>query len=138
VIESYGLGGSIHQLGATSFEGSIAAQRDSHLLLLLAWEDPSQKGTCPAKVFEYMAVGRPVLSLGAVDSTGSKVVEETGLGRAFAAPDAAGVRAYLTELLRAFRSEGDIRPDLKPHEVERYSQVEMARSMASVLEDAVG
>lgn len=113
---------------------AIAAQRASHLLLLLTWDDPADRGTCPVKLFEYMAARRPILALGYRDSAGSRIVEDCGLGRAFASDDVAGVRGYLQEAVRT-AARIDPQVDLDPASARRYSQVEMARKFAGLLDE---
>jgi glycosyltransferase involved in cell wall biosynthesis len=56
-------------------------QQESDLLLHLGWTNQEMDGVLSAKVFEYMASGTPVLSVGAGPSTAiGRLLEETGTG----------------------------------------------------------
>jgi len=60
---------------------ALAAQRDADLLLHLGWTDPKNDGWLSGKVFEYMASGNPILSVGAEPGTAiGRLLAETGTG----------------------------------------------------------
>jgi glycosyltransferase involved in cell wall biosynthesis len=60
---------------------SLAAQRDADLLLHLGWTDPKNDGWLSGKVFEYMAAGTPILSIGASSETAlGKLLASSGAG----------------------------------------------------------
>ena len=46
------------------YDDSVDTQRRADVLLLLQWNDPREQGNVPAKLFEYLAVRRPILSIG--------------------------------------------------------------------------
>ena len=115
---------------------SIAAQKASHLLLLLSWDDTADRGTCPIKLFDYMAARRPVLSLGYQESAGSRIVQSCGLGASFSSHDVEGVRGFLSRAVAAAR-EREPETELTQEMHDLYSQVEMARRFAEVLDRVV-
>ena len=47
-----------------SYSASLALQASADVLLLLQWADPRDAGNIPAKFFEYLGAGRPILMLG--------------------------------------------------------------------------
>lgn len=66
---------------------SLALQRDSEALLLLIPEaDGRGKGVLSGKVFEYLAVGRPILAAVPPDGAAADLIRDTGAGLV-AAPD---------------------------------------------------
>jgi glycosyltransferase involved in cell wall biosynthesis len=138
LIATLGLTGVAQQDGRVDFAASVEAQRQSHVLLLLTSDDPVDRGTCPAKLFEYMAARRPVLAIGYLGSVASQVVAATEVGRAFSGDDEAGVRSYLQELLEEFRVTGTVACRGNRVAMEKYSQREMARQMAEVLNRCLG
>lgn len=81
VISKYQLGGMACYHGLVSREESIQRQRESQVLLLLNWEDKSQKGVYPSKVFEYLAAHRPILATGGFKGDYiEKIINETHSG----------------------------------------------------------
>ena len=60
---------------------SLALQRDSEALLLLIPEAGGRgKGVLSGKVFEYIAVGRPILAVVPPDGAAAELIRETGAG----------------------------------------------------------
>ena len=61
------------------------AQQEAQLNLLLSWSHPQQRGILTAKLYEYLAAGRPILTLlhGPPDPELTALVEATGAGRVF-------------------------------------------------------
>jgi len=67
-IERYGLGKVALQKGNLPREEIRERQRASHLLLLLQWEDPNERGIFPLKFYEYLNAGRPILATGGAEA----------------------------------------------------------------------
>ena len=69
---------------------SLALQRDSEALLLLIPDAGGRgKGVLSGKVFEYVAVGRPILASVPLDGAAAELVRDTGAG-VVAPPDDPG------------------------------------------------
>ena len=64
INENSELSTAIKQCGLIPWESALQKQREAQLLLLLDWEDTLEKGVYPRKIFEYLAAGRPILSVG--------------------------------------------------------------------------
>ena len=58
----------------------IKKQRESQILLLLNWNDPKETGIYTGKIFEYLAAGRTILSIGAVSGVVGELLEQTKAG----------------------------------------------------------
>jgi glycosyltransferase involved in cell wall biosynthesis len=93
------LGSSIQVLGQKSHAEAIAAMRDAAALLLVANTTPGAEATVPGKLFEYLAVGRPVLAVAPTDSSTADVLRLTSGGWLAAAGD---VDAITCALRRAY------------------------------------
>ena len=63
IVRDFGLEHIVRQYGLISHEESIRLQVRSTMLLLLLWRDDMIRGCYPAKLFEYLASGRPILAL---------------------------------------------------------------------------
>ena len=91
---------------------SLALQRDSEALLLLIPDAGGRgKGVLSGKVFEYVAVGRPILAAVPPDGAAAALIRETGAGVVAPPDDVGALRAALEELHRRFTSEGGL-PDV--------------------------
>ena len=118
---------------------SLALQRDSEALLLLIPEAGGRgKGVLSGKVFEYVAVGRPILAAVPPDGAAAELIRETG--RASSARPTTRPRSA-----RRWRSstrggvDGGL-PDveLSPEWRDRLSRRTRVEEMATVLRDTLG
>ncbi len=76
-----GLGDRLELLPYAPRAESLALQRDSEALLLLIPDAGGRgKGVLSGKVFEYVAVGRPILAAVPPDGAAAELIRETGAG----------------------------------------------------------
>jgi len=94
MIEGNGLGDVVTLAGKVDYPQALKIMCESSVLLLLA---PNQPYQVPAKTYEYMAAGRPVLALAQPGATAS-LVGSTGCGIAVDPDDVAGIRSALARL----------------------------------------
>jgi glycosyltransferase involved in cell wall biosynthesis len=80
---------------------------DASALLIV---QPVTKVSVPAKLYEYLAAGRPILALAEPDGATAAVVAESGAGIAVSPTDEAGVYRALVQLVAG----GFRRPDIDP------------------------
>lgn len=74
----------IKDCGYVSRNYAIQLQQSADLLLLLESGDKDSKGFLTGKIFEYLAAGKPIISLGsAKDSSISRLLNETGCGKCY-------------------------------------------------------
>lgn len=69
------------------------------LLLLVIPRVTDNAGIVTGKVFEYLALQRPILGIGPVEGDAATILQETGAGRMFAYADAEGMRQFLSTAL---------------------------------------
>lgn len=117
-------------------EEALQVQRRSQVLLLLNWNDPFERGVYTGKLFEYLAARRPILAVGGPKGVVSELLEETGAG-AFAA-DRDAITAVLSKWWKEYLDSGRVGYEALNPAVERYSQVNMARSFACLLAALLG
>lgn len=72
-LRTYGLEHIARDHGFVSREMSIALQKQADALLLLTWNESGYQGVIPGKLFEYMAIGKPIIALVTGDVTDSEV-----------------------------------------------------------------
>ncbi|HLZ26949.1 MAG TPA: glycosyltransferase family 4 protein [Chloroflexota bacterium] len=108
-LERSGLADRIRYRGQLEHASTIQAMRAADVLLLVANTTPGAEATVPGKLFEYMAVGRPVLAIAPPDSSTADVLNQTGIGWLAPSGDPA---AIASALLRVFEAhEAAIAPD---------------------------
>jgi glycosyltransferase involved in cell wall biosynthesis len=102
---SLGLGDRLQLIPYAPRAKSLALQRDSEALLLLIPEaDGRGKGVLSGKVFEYIAVGRPILAVVPPDGAAAELIRETGAGIVVSPDDIDGIRHGLDEFVSRWRA----------------------------------
>jgi glycosyltransferase involved in cell wall biosynthesis len=117
---------------------SLALQRDSEALLLLIPEAGGRgKGVLSGKVFEYIAVGRPILAAVPPDGAAAELIRATGAGIVAPSDDPGAIRSALEEL-HANWSDGGL-PDVELSRGwrDKLSRRSCVEEMAAVLRDVV-
>jgi glycosyltransferase involved in cell wall biosynthesis len=130
-IEQYGLSAIVKQYKRVPREVALEKQRESQLLLLLKWEDPQERGVYPAKIFEYLAARRPMLSTGGSNDVVTELVNETKAG--IDAPTIPDIKDALEKLYHEYRLKGKIVYDGRKSEIDKYSHYEMTRKFSEAL-----
>jgi hypothetical protein len=94
------LDGSVFLEGQLPYNQSIRAVTEADILLLL--DTPGRRAGVPAKLYEYIGAGRPVLALAERESDVAWALKESGLPHRIAAPlDIESIRRELLELMHA-------------------------------------
>jgi glycosyltransferase involved in cell wall biosynthesis len=132
--EGLGLGDRFELLPYAPRAESLALQRDSEALLLLIPDAGGRgKGVLSGKVFEYVAVGRPILAAVPPDGAAAELIRETRAGVVVSPDDPAAIRSAL-EKLHAQWQAGDL-PDVELTDEwrDRLSRRTRVEEMAAVL-----
>ena len=97
-IERRGLARVVELAGQMPYRQTLEAMCDADALLLV--DSPGRRMGVPAKLYEYLGAGRPVLALAEEDGDSAWVLKRSGVAHRLAAPnDAARIRRALGELL---------------------------------------
>jgi glycosyltransferase involved in cell wall biosynthesis len=132
--ESLELGDRLELLPYASRAESLALQRDSEALLLLIPEaDGRGRGVLSGKVFEYVAVGRPILAAVPPDGAAAGLIRETGAGVVAPPDDPAAIRDALRGLHEQWRETGLPDVELSEEWRRRLSRRTRVEEMADLL-----
>lgn len=72
--------------------------------LLLMQSTPHTNMQIPAKFYEYLRAGRPILTMAPLDSATAQIARECGAGWQVDAKDPAALRAVLMEMIELHRA----------------------------------
>ena len=101
--------------------------------LLLLLDTPGRRAGVPAKLYEYIGAGRPILALAEPESDVAWVLRESGVAHRVAPPlDPEAIRRALTELLQdpaTVRCPGRHQP-VQP----RFTRKHLAGELAALLD----
>lgn len=90
----------------------LALQARADALMLLMWNDPGEAGVYSGKLFEYIAVSRPIVLVGYPYGVAAELIRDRGLGHV--AFDLASARTALTALAKLKPADDALIPDLDP------------------------
>jgi glycosyltransferase involved in cell wall biosynthesis len=136
--ETLGLGDRLRLLPYAPRAESLALQRDSEALLLLIPEAGGRgKGVLSGKVFEYVAVARPILAVVPPDGAAAELIRETRAGVVAPPEDVEAIRSALQGLHERWRSDGLPDVELDDDWRDRLSRRTRVEEMAAVLRDTL-
>jgi glycosyltransferase involved in cell wall biosynthesis len=113
----------------TDHASAIDSMRAADVLLLVANTTPGAEGTVPGKLFEYLAVGRPVLAIAPSESSTADVLRCTG-GGWLATP---GSPEAIARVLERAYTERERRPNAA--EVARFDRRLLAADLAHAFDE---
>jgi hypothetical protein len=129
-VEKYSLNSIVTHYGFIPREESLKAQKESHILLVLLWDNPEEVGVYTGKVFDYLASRRPMITIGPdIENVIKELLDKTSTGYYTSSVEELKeiIKLYYDEYERtgtvAYRGKG----------IEAYSQKEMARKFAEIL-----
>lgn len=132
LIESYDLREFVRMCDRVSRPEALSIQRSSDVLLLLESGESKANGVLTGKLFEYLAAGRPILSLGSGrDSAIARVLTECGVGVCAGNDDDAICQVIRTLLNNAKFSW--YQP--KPERIAAYSRDRQSESLLAVIQN---
>ena len=109
-----------------------ALHQSSVLLLpLMSDAETDTLGLIPAKLFEYMASGRPILCIGSTDGDTAKILNETRAGGTVEFHDKDTAKASVKSLFQRYLSDG--LPDNATTEISRFSRKRLSEEYSILL-----
>jgi glycosyltransferase involved in cell wall biosynthesis len=121
---------TVRGIGQLGYHESIQAMCEADILLLL--DSAGRKIGVPAKVYEYLGAGRPILALGEPDGDLAAVLADSGVPHRIASPnDSAAIRSALLDLVTAV-AENRL-PTGDPQKRLQFTREALAGRLADVL-----
>lgn len=128
MIAEHGLEGVVRLAPTAPRAEAIRTMCASHLLLVLAHDWVLQ---IPAKTYQYLRAGRPILALAPEGAT-AEFVRASGAGVVVDPYDVPGIADALTQHILRFRAGAPV-PGAEAGIIERFDQRRLAASLANLL-----
>ena len=109
---------------------------NASLLLLPLNDTPNIAGIIPGKIFEYLALEKPILCIGPEDGDSAKIIRETKSGKTIGFEAKDEMVNIITNYYNEFKVHKTLALDLKTSSYSAYSRKELTKQMASVLNSA--
>ena len=134
LMEKYHLYKSVKICGFIEHNESIIKQMESTVLLLLSWNSVKDVGSVPAKTYEYIATGRPILALAYEGGAIDKLLQETHCG--IVANSTTNLKDIILKWLNEFKTTGEIRTYFTPETdtIRQLTRKESAKKLACVFD----
>jgi len=113
----------------------IQEQRRAQVLLLSVNNVPSAKGIITGKIFEYLAIARPILCIGPVDGDAAAIVQQAKAGPVVDFEDLEGFKAAVLQLFQNFKQGNTA---VSASEIEQYSRKALCGNIARILDSISG
>ena len=108
----------------------VALLKKSQVLLLPINNAPNAMGIIPGKMYEYIALNRPILAIGPPESDSAKIISETNSGICKNFEDVEGITSTLQIYYNRFR-EGTLTTSLKSYQ--NYSRKNQTANLVKLL-----
>ena len=110
----------------------VGLQSEADALLLVIPAVPNAKGILTGKIFEYLAIGNPVLCIGPPDGDAAAILQEAEAGMVVDFDDKEGFKKSVMELYQNWKSGS--RRKTSPG-ISRFSRKELCGRVATILDE---
>lgn len=130
--EKYNIKDIIKVHGFIDHSDVLKEEKSSDILLLISWNDPNERIFIPGKVFEYMALKKPVISIGYKEGCLKDIIDQTNIGF-----HTDNLKSCMEGLLKYYNEfiENDYKLEYNGNvEVNNYTTENMALKFAKILD----
>jgi glycosyltransferase involved in cell wall biosynthesis len=131
----YGVSEYVEFTPFVSFRRSLAMQSQASALLLFKWGDDREIGHCPAKLYDYLGVKRPILVLGEKHDVVDDIVGDCEAG--VSVSSVGGIVEVLRGWLRDYQEHGALPWRVNERRRQVYTRRKAAEALASLLDEVV-
>lgn len=131
MVKHYGLDNYVDIIEKVNRSRSLKFQQESQILLLINPVDDRDLGTIPAKLFDYLGARRPIISIGPQNSNAGSIINTTKTG--YHVSDAVQMESIIERYYLNYKLHNKIEFQGDNVEIEKYSQISMAKNFSDVL-----
>lgn len=128
IIQQYKLQNIVELSEPVPYAKSIEIVKKSHLALLLAPDQPLQ---IPAKAFDYIGAGTPILTITQQGAT-FDLIQSAGLGGAFHPDDTEGIKRFILESMNGISQENNI---ISKENMDKFTSRSLAANIGLMLDE---
>ena len=117
--------------GYKSHTEVINVYKKSAVLLLVISNTDNASWILPGKMFEYMALKKPIISVGRVKSDASDILMDAGYDPCFDYDDKEGMKAFFVSAYLKYTENGDLNTNIS---ADKYHRRQLTKSLAACLD----
>ena len=137
VVAELGLDDAVEFQRYLPHHQALALLASSDVGLVVYADLPQLRASTPAKLYEYLGIGLPILFVGPTEGAAPGLVREAEAGRVAPYSDSSAIAEALAHF-SAQKAAGTLGAVLRHDVVDRYDRRSQAEQLASVLEEVVG
>lgn len=122
--------------GYLNHEESLNLAIGSDLLLLVIGKGDENKTVYTGKVFEYLRLCKPILSLSPKESLVEKLIDKTNRGKNFEFDDIEGIEDYIIEMYSKWEN-GTLPTFQMTEDIKEYERKSLAEKLINVFEKTI-
>ena len=130
-LEQNNLQGNIILTGHMPHKKGLELLAASQVLLLPLNNAPNVQGILPGKMYEYMALKRPILAIGPTHADFAKIISETKSGKALDFNDLEGMKSVISDYFDSYKKNQLF---VKSDSFENYSRKNLAKRLVVLVE----
>ncbi|MFA8299581.1 MAG: glycosyltransferase family 4 protein [Hyphomicrobiales bacterium] len=119
--------------GFVSYEEILKQEKKAQVLFANSSTNDEDNHVIPGKMYEYLAIGRPILYLGKEDSEASKLLSQTNAGIAINNDNYTKLKSQITDWYTAYKSTGKL--ETNTTSLEKYTRKYLSREFAKLLDN---
>jgi len=132
-LEKWGLSDQVEHIAYLPHHEVLQRASGASLLLLPLNDTPNVSGIIPGKIFEYLALGKPILAIGPASGDSAHIVHETKSGTVIGFHD---VEKMANLIMNGFNDFLQNKPqNINPTDINRYSRKVLTGRMADLLNE---
>jgi glycosyltransferase involved in cell wall biosynthesis len=130
-ITNLGLADVVELRGQVAYDEAIRQMVGSDILLM--FDSAGRRIGVPAKLYEYLGTGRPILALAEADGDSARVLEKSGIAYRLASPlDSNSIAQGLTELVQG--AAGGTLPQPHPDRLLQFCRQRLTGDLARIMD----
>jgi len=131
-IKLHGLTDYLLKIDYLPHHEAILKQQTSQALLLLINRSQNANGILTGKFYEYMASGRPIITIGPTDGDAAAVLQETGAGAIANFDDKDGLKTIVKNYYQLYLQKN---LEINAGSVDKYSRKSLTGELAELLNE---
>lgn len=133
-IKSLGWGEAVKLNGYLPHDEAVNKLYSSSCLLFVIPDDENNQLILTGKLFEYLASGKPMLSIGPVNGDAAGIISEAGRGKMIDYKNKEGLKSYLKELFARWKEDPGKLDSDNLQDVMQFSRRNQTRKLVNALD----
>lgn len=132
-LERYHLMEFTEMAGFQPHAVAVQAMKDAAALLFIIPNAPNNNGILTGKIFEYLASGTPLLSIGPPNGDAAKLLNDCGAGQMISPQNAAHMQERILGLFEKWQTDslGDEQPEMTA--VQQFERKTLVKQLANIM-----